>query len=231
MNCANHPETAAVAYCRNCGKALCGNCQRPVRGSVYCEEHVPPEPAASAPGASPYTSPYTSPGPAAANAPEHASPAAAFWLGMIPGVGAIYNGQYAKGLLHVVIVGLLISILGSDAAAGFEPLFGLLLAVFWFYMAFEAYHTAKRRKAGLPVNEFSSLVPRRGTGFPTGPILLIALGVVFLLNNLGVLHLHDLLKYWPVFLIALGVYLLWERMVESHRAAGAREQEAAHERH
>jgi len=28
---------------------------------------------------------------------------------MIPGVGAVYNGQYAKGLVHVVIVGLLIS--------------------------------------------------------------------------------------------------------------------------
>ena len=30
------------------------------------------------------------------------SPGLAFFLGWIPGVGAIYNGQYAKGLVHAV---------------------------------------------------------------------------------------------------------------------------------
>src|SRR5260370_5500414 len=38
MNCANHADASAVAYCRTCGKALCANCTRPVRGVIYCED-------------------------------------------------------------------------------------------------------------------------------------------------------------------------------------------------
>ncbi|MGH9665041.1 MAG: B-box zinc finger protein, partial [Bryobacteraceae bacterium] len=41
MNCANHPELGAVAYCRACGKALCETCQRTAHGTIYCEEHIP----------------------------------------------------------------------------------------------------------------------------------------------------------------------------------------------
>ena len=29
MNCANHADQSAVAYCRTCGKALCANCNGP----------------------------------------------------------------------------------------------------------------------------------------------------------------------------------------------------------
>ena len=37
MNCANHPDIAPVAYCRTCGKPLCANCTRDVKGVIYCE--------------------------------------------------------------------------------------------------------------------------------------------------------------------------------------------------
>ena len=43
-------------------------------------------------------------------APVNNSPGFAFVLGLIPGVGAIYNGQYLKGLVHAIIFGLLISL-------------------------------------------------------------------------------------------------------------------------
>ena len=59
------------------------------------------------------------------------------------------------------------------------------------YMAFEAYHTAKRRQQGQPVDEFSSLIPMRAgrSRFPVAPVVLIALGVIFLLDNLDLLDL------------------------------------------
>jgi hypothetical protein len=38
MNCATHSDTAAVAFCRTCGKPLCNQCTRDVRGVIYCEE-------------------------------------------------------------------------------------------------------------------------------------------------------------------------------------------------
>src|SRR5215207_9853935 len=127
MNCANHPDQAAVAYCRSCGKPLCVSCERPAQGTIYCQEHYPVAQPAGAgvppgataapppPGASPYGaagSPYAyGPNPYVAN--SNVSPGLAFLLGLIPGVGAIYNGQYAKGLIHAVIFGIVISIQSS----------------------------------------------------------------------------------------------------------------------
>ena len=38
MNCAYHAEAQNVAFCIRCGRALCSQCIRNVRGSVYCED-------------------------------------------------------------------------------------------------------------------------------------------------------------------------------------------------
>lgn len=213
-----------VGYCRACGKPLDEVSVRNAHGTIYCEEHIPMQQAQTVPpipaNESPYASPYTAPAPPQAFH-QDTSPGLAFILGMIPGVGAIYNGQYAKGLVHVIIIGLTISVMSNGAARGFEPLMGLLLAGFWFYMAFEAYHTARRRQQGLVVDEFSSLFPMRGgaTKFPVAPILLIVLGVVFLLNNLDFFQVERIIRYWPVLLIFLGVYMLYARMSGSESSS------------
>lgn len=167
---------------------------------------------------SPYTappdasSPYTSATPPPIPNPE-VSPGLAFGLGFIPGVGAIYNGQYAKGLVHAIVIGLIISIM-SSAPGNLEPLLSFLIVGFWLYMPFEAYHTAKRRRLGHPVDEFSSLVPMRpgSSRIPVAPLVLIVIGVIFLLDNLHVLELRVLLHYWPVVLIVAGVYMLYNRV-------------------
>jgi hypothetical protein len=219
-----------VGYCRSCGKPLNEATVRNAHGTIYCEEHIPMQPqsvpAIPIPAAAP-ESPYASPYTAAAPPPiahQDASPGLAFVLGLIPGVGAIYNGQYAKGLVHVIIIGLTISILSNGAARGFEPLLGLMLAGFWFYMAFEAYHTARRRQQGLVVDEFSSLFPMRdgAHSFPIAPILLIVLGIIFLLNNLDLFEVERVIRYWPVLLIALGIYMLYVRMSSSSETSSSR---------
>ncbi len=226
------PETPIVGYCRACGKALDSTSVHTAQGTIYCAEHVPASPPRSPETDSPYTSPYTS-SPYAGGTPPpvprpEVSPGVAFVLGLIPGVGAIYNGQYAKGLIHVFIVGMLITLVSGNDVGGFEPLFGLLIPGFWAYMAFEAYHTAKLRQMGQPVDEFSSLMPGHGgSRFPVAPILLIALGVVFLLNNLEILELRRMLRYWPVMLIALGLYMLYVRMTGSSSGLNS---EGRHER-
>jgi hypothetical protein len=163
-----------------------------------------------------------------------ASPGLAFLLGFIPGVGAIYNGQYVKGLIHVVVMGVLIAIVGSDEMSGnMQPLFGMMIGVWVFYMAFEAYHTAKKRQLGLPVDEFSSIVPRHGqhSKFPLAPTVLIVVGLIFLLNNMDILRIGQIIRYWPIALIALGVYMLYERVSGSSVASGhgVPPREATHE--
>ena len=203
MSCAVHPEQATAAYCRTCGKALCDECKRGVHGVVYCEDCLAKELAGTPSPSSTFAPPP----------PGAPSPGVALGLGVIPGVGAIYNGQYAKAFVHVVILGILISIMDSGAARPFEALFGLLMMAFFFYMAMEAYHTAKKRAAGLTVDEWSGLMSTgQGFGRSSGALVLIALGVAFLLNNLGYFSLTALYKYWPVALIAVGVLMLAERL-------------------
>ena len=229
-------EARIVGYCRTCGKALEDTGESGATtgvtagGILYCAEHAPQTPPAAAaplpptpppsPGpASPYTaSPYTTGvPPPLPNSRSQVSPGLAFVLGFIPGVGAVYNGQYAKGLVHVVIFGSIISILSTGAARGLEPLFGFMIPTFVFYMAFEAYHTAKKRQDGEAVDEFSGLVGASGrrSRFPAAPVLLIAIGVLFLLDNLDIVKIGRLVRYWPGLLIALGLYLLYERITEA----------------
>ena len=92
--------------------------------------------------------------------PGAPSPGLAAVLGLIPGVGAMYNGQFLKGLVHVVIFAVLVS------AAHVYGIFGLFIAGWVFYQVFEAYHTAKARRDGEPLpdplglNELSNTVWR-----------------------------------------------------------------------
>ncbi len=218
MNCANHPEVPATAYCRDCGKPMCPECMRPAFGSVYCADHLPvaaapPPPPPPPRPSSPYSAPYSAPAPVA-RPPEDlgAHPALALILGFIPGVGAIYNGQYAKGLIHVVVFGLLVSLANSHVGA-FEPLIGLLIAAWVFYMAFEAFHTARSRRLGKQTEEFSSLFDVRPTQgrFPAGALLLIVLGFLLLLDTTDIINMDELERYWPVGLIVLGAYMLYMR--------------------
>ena len=98
MNCAQHTDTAAVAYCRSCGKALCEACKRDVQGTIYCEPCLA---ARIHPGAGGNFRRRSQRGLWPPRAPEDASPGLALFLGFIPGVGAFYNGQFLKGFVHV----------------------------------------------------------------------------------------------------------------------------------
>ncbi len=268
MNCANHPETAAAAFCRECGKPLCPECIRRARGSVFCAEHAPPDDVAASPfatgaaasappfgtaagfgpssagssyfapaagfesGAAPSfdtaagresqsalpPSPYTAPSTLAPVVPAHyhpgVPPVIALLLGFIPGVGAICNGQYAKGLIHAVIFGLLVSVEASTRHVPVNIICGIMIAAWVFYMAFEAFHTALRRRRGLPVEEFSSIFEVRPSHnrMPLGAIFLVVVGFLLLLQTTDIISMELLGRYWPVALIALGVYLLYARV-------------------
>jgi hypothetical protein len=244
MNCYLHPDVAATAFCRSCGRPLCTYCQRPAEGTVFCQEHAP-----AAHAEQPETGPYAAPPEGGSYAPAggpgsyappppnpyyaapvyaggvRTSPLAAFWLGLIPGVGAIYNGQYLKGLVHAIITGLLISLTNAADGTSGEPLLGMLTCAFWCYMPFEAYHTAKKRQMGIPVDEWSSLMaPQSRAGrVPIGPIILIGIGVIFLLDTLHLLDFREFGRFWPVLLILVGGYMLYARISSPSAPAGSRE--------
>ena len=133
MDCVNHTGVSATAYCQNCGKALCAGCVRnAAAGQILCEPCWMSWQA--------YQQPFAAP-----PHPSGPNPATAAVLGLIPGVGAMYNGQFFKGLIHVVIFAVLISITDHF------PIFGLFIAAWILYQSFEAYHTAKARRDGEPL--------------------------------------------------------------------------------
>lgn len=221
MNCYLHEDVPAAAYCRSCGRPLCASCQRMANGTIYCEEHFPVSTANANPQAA-YAAPNPYTQPVGTALPVQTSPGLAFALGFIPGVGAIYNGQYLKGLVHALIFGLIVSLLDAVHGPG-EPLLAICLTAFIFYMPFEAYHTAKRRMLGLPVEEFSSLIAQNKfrTRTPIGPILLILMGVLFLLDTLHLVEFREIARFWPVLLIAAGAFMLYNRVAGAANVTAA----------
>lgn len=191
MKCAVHAEVDSTGFCRNCGKALCPQCTREVQGALYCEECL----------AKLVSSPQVRGG--------HPNPGAAFGLGWVPGLGAVYNGEYVKALIHVLIFGGIIALLNTDISGGYQAMLGILLGAFCIYMPFEALNTARAIRAG---KKPSSFMGEGESGRPTGAYVLIGLGVLFLLFNFDVLHFEWFGRGWPLILIALGAYLLWCRM-------------------
>jgi hypothetical protein len=289
MNCLNHPDVAAAAYCQTCGKPLCTACLRSVGGVVYCEPCLAAR--LSHPTAG---NPFPGPGSTA----WHPHPVLAGLLGFIPGVGAMYNGQYVKALAHVLIFGVFVSL--SDHSS----FFGLLVAAWVFYQVFDAAQTAIARRDGTPLpNPFglndlaarlgmsptppaspyaagyaapagtgpsagsppgpaaasappsapysapysshdpaaypaSYAVPpgpapgapvadvpgysgplsfERGHRHPLGAIVLIVIGVVLLLQTMGVLEDEWISRAWPLLIVGVGAWLLYRRTRETPR--------------
>ncbi len=199
MQCAYHVDVESVAFCVACGRALCAGCRRDVQGSVYCETCLAAMVQNSSGGGS--TSPSGSGG---------ESPGVAFALGLIPGVGAIYNGEFFKAAIHIVIFGVLISL--NDMGGPLEPMFGLLVFGFYMYMPFEAYYAAKKRKLRLegvqletPVDRFHEQLAGVEDWELWGGVALVVVGGLFLLDNFRIFQVSQIL---PVALIAIGVWRL-----------------------
>lgn len=239
MNCAVHADAPVAAYCRTCGKPMCEQCKRPVRGVVYCEECLASRVQDTVPAAADPTTKWAASNtglPAPERPPGTPSPGLATLLGFIPGVGAMYNGQFMKGFIHVLIFAAIIWM--TDR----EGFFGIFIPFFIFYMVFDAYKTAHAREMGQPLPDPfgverlfvgtppNSQAPASATpgspsapgqaapndscypsGTPVGAVVLIALGVLFLLDNLNMFHFRWFGKLWPVILIVMGVWLFMRR--------------------
>jgi hypothetical protein len=224
MNCTTHTQTPAAAYCRTCGKPLCEECKRDVRGVIYCEDCIVAGMQHTLPGAAP-ASGFVA---AAAAAPPASGPnptVAGILAGFFPfGLGAVYNGEYAKGLAHMLFFAVLIAVPHGDGAAP-AVFHGITIAFFYFYQIFDAVRSARAKQMGQPTPDPLGVYRSLGIGgtgeaaatsvvppnAPIGAIILIGLGVLFLLSNMGILHFGAVRNLWPLILIALGIQMLRRR--------------------
>ena len=196
MKCANHPLNDALSYCGQCGRALCSECKREVSGMVYCENCLATR--------------LQSPLPPWGGIGGGPSPGVALALGFIPGVGAIYNGQFTKAIAQVLIFGCLIA-MDDRVHGGLDVVFGLAASAFYFYMVIDSYHTAKAKSMGKPVPDIFGLGEIK-VNAPIGAGLLIVLGALLLLDNLGFSVIGQLSRFWPILLIVAGFLLLQRRL-------------------
>jgi len=230
MNCANHPDFAATAYCRTCGKPLCANCTREVKGVIYCENCLAERLQGVQPAGVPPAAGFVSSAPAPVASGSGPNPTVAGILaGFFPfGVGAVYCGQYAKGLAHLVIFTLLVWGESAVDNAGLNTILGFGIAFFYVWQIIDAVRSAKAIQMGQPAPDPFGLAQAFGGAEPAAPgqpmqaaqateaaqsskvptaaVILIGLGVLFLLQTAGVFDFGwD--RVWPFFLIGLGIWM------------------------
>jgi TM2 domain-containing membrane protein YozV len=150
-------------FCQDCGKPLTAETVRRVETSTFCEPCLQTRVAAGAvPPAAGGPIPVR---PVSASEPH---PLLAGLLGLIPGVGAIYNGQFAKGFVHLIIFAILASF--ADHVSG---VFGLFVFGWVCYQVVDAYQTAVARRDGLALpNPFglNDIGERMGLGKSWGVV-------------------------------------------------------------
>ncbi len=195
MNCAFHPINPASARCSSCERPLCPACDHRIKGIPCCQDCIVIgiETLRRSGGGRPIAH------------QEEKSPLIALLLGLVPGVGAAYNGQNIKALTHfLAVVGLLV--LADIFGMPLEIAFGFGSAAFYFYSIYDAFQSAHciRRGEDLSGEEerLKMFMQQRMNIFGA---LLISVGALAILDFL-IPHLLN--RFWPVLLIVAGGYLL-----------------------
>ena len=165
------------------------------------EPQTPPPPALP-PAAAPYVRLPKSPGLAA-------------FLSLFPGLGQVYNGQIARAFVFFF------AWVGSIylTASGHEFPFAFVIPFVYLYNIIDAWKGASainQRFLGGRVDA----EPDPGVESPVWGALLAVFGVLILLNNLGWLDLERLARWWPILLIAVGGWFVYES-VQKKKAAEA----------
>lgn len=217
MKCAVHSDADATGYCRNCGKPMCPSCIRPVRDVLYCEDclatilgHPAPASAQAFP-AGVAAQPPVAALPPAAPAGNGPNPVLAFFLGFLPGLGAFYNEQYGKGMIHLAIF-LVLFIIGVNGSmsGGAEAALWICLGVLYFYMPIDAARTAQARRSGQTLSDPLDHIARNR---PIGPIVLIGAGILLLLNNFDWFPWYRISQFFfPAILIGVGIIMFRNRL-------------------
>lgn len=197
MNCAYHNQNVAVVNCNGCAKPLCPACDHRIKGFPYCQDCIVLGVDLLRQQGRANYAPFVE---------KRTSPVIATFLSFIcPGLGAAYNGQTTKALVHfAVFVGLFqLASLTSGT-----PIFVLGFIGMWFFAALDSWRTAQMIRSGVTPDTAEDILVRRFSGNPKmwGGLLAI-MGLAFLFQRWFDIRFifRGLL---PLLLIGLGIYLL-----------------------
>jgi TM2 domain-containing membrane protein YozV len=197
MYCSYHPRNAARVQCISCTRRLCAACDHRIKGYPYCQDCI-------VMGVENLSRQHQSQYQA-----SHSKGKArlAALCALLPGMGAVYNRQNVKAVVHfVTIIGLFQL---SDLHV-FEALFGMAGVAFYVYSIIDAYRTARLIAQGeTPAADearFKRGLARRAPAIGAGLIVTGLLMVLQLLRPLG-LYI-SMGRLIPVVLIIFGGFLL-----------------------
>ena len=197
MNCAYHTQNAAVVSCNGCGKPLCSACDHRIKGFPFCQDCI-------VSGVELLRQKQNAGN--TQNTQKRSSVFAATILSLLcPGLGAAYNGQTSKALIHfAVFVGLFqMAVLTGGMAIFVLGFFGM-----WLFAALDAWQTARLLRSGANPDAAEDAFMQTFSSNPKlWGIVLTALGLSFFLQMF--FNFRYLIRgILPILLIALGIYLL-----------------------
>src|SRR5437773_11682326 len=207
MNCAFHTKNPAVVQCNQCGRALCPACDHRIRGFPFCQDCIIAGVELLRHQQSRLTGNQV--------VRRKTSPFIATFLSFfVPGLGAAYNGQTSKAIVHFAIFA---SFFQMAVVTDGTTFFVLGVIGTWMFAAVDACRTAQLMRAGLAPDAEEDAITRQLYGNPVAwGVTLVVLGSVFLAHTLlgGEFPVRRTL---PVALVVLGAYMLFDYLKRRRR--------------
>src|SRR2546428_9463158 len=192
MYCSYHTASASIVQCSSCGRPLCRACDHRIKGYPYCQDCI-------VLGIEGLSRNYYN-----ARPRGHARLAALFAL--LPGMGAVYNRQNIKAVVHFVTIVGLFQLTGIRVAPGFFAFAGLAA---YLYSIIDAYRTANVIAQGespaVDEERFKRSLIKRA---PLIGLFLVVAGLALVIQIARPLGFITFARLFPVALIVLGGYLL-----------------------
>ncbi len=142
------------------------------------------------------------------------SPGLAAFLSLFPGLGQVYNGQIARAFAFFF------AWVGSIylSATGHEFPFAFVIPFVYLYNMIDAWKGAtainQRFLGGQGEQEEAA-----GVESPVWGASLAIFGLLILLNNLGWLDIERLARFWPILLIAIGLWFVYASVQKKKKKA------------
>jgi hypothetical protein len=207
MNCAYHTKNPAAVQCNQCARPLCPACDHRIRGFPFCQDCIvagvellryQQSRSTDSQVIRRKTSPFI----------------ATFLSFFVPGLGAAYNGQTSKAIVHFAIFA---SFFQMAVVTDGVTFFVLGVIGTWLFAAVDACRTAQLMRAGLAPDAEEDAITRQLYGNPIAwGVTLVALGSIFLAHTLlGVQF--PVRRTLPVALVILGAYMLFDYLKRRRR--------------
>lgn len=195
----------ANVNCNGCGKALCPSCDHRIKGFPYCQDCIVAGVELLRNKHQAFYVPIVK---------RQTSPFIAALLSVCPGLGAAYNGQTSKALVHfLATVGLFqMAVLSGGMAIFVLGFFGM-----WVFSGLDAWRTAQLIRSGVTSEDAEDVLIQRFSGNARlWGVVLTVIGASFVLQTF--FNIQLLVNFiLPALLIGLGMYLLRQVIVRPGR--------------